>query len=65
VASHPRPVEGIRIALELYGLAEALLRQRLVRDRPELSPAAIEDEVTGYARGRDLAASWRRLVAAT
>jgi hypothetical protein len=34
--------ERIRLALDLYATGEALIRQRICREHPDLSPAAVE-----------------------
>ena len=46
------PAERVRTVLELYDVAEAMMRQRLRRERPELDEAAIEAEVLRWLRHR-------------
>jgi len=40
-----RQTTGVEIAMDLYALGEQLLRQRLRREHPDRSPAAIKAEV--------------------
>jgi hypothetical protein len=42
----------VEIAIDLLDLGEQLLRQRLRRDRPGISAAALEAEVTKWLRKR-------------
>jgi hypothetical protein len=43
---------GVEVAVELFELAEAMLRQRLRRERPRISQAALEAEVTRWRLAR-------------
>jgi len=47
-----RRTTGVEIAMDLYGLGEQLLRQRLRREHPNRSRAAIETEVNRWRTNR-------------
>lgn len=42
----------IRTALDLFGVAESMVRQRLRREHPELDDAAIEERVVAWIHHR-------------
>jgi hypothetical protein len=44
--------EGLRIALDLFAAAEALMRQKLRRDQPEADPAEIEAGIVAWLAQR-------------
>ena len=46
------PARRMRIALDLFELDEAMLRQRLRRTRPRASDAEIEDAVVAWRMDR-------------
>ena len=47
-----RRVHGVEIAIQLYELAEAMLRQRLRREIPRMTRGAIEVEVRRWQHER-------------
>jgi hypothetical protein len=47
-----KQVSGVAVAMELYGLAEELVRARLRRDHPRRSAAAIEAAVNAWRIAR-------------
>jgi hypothetical protein len=42
----------LRLALDLYGIGEAIFRQRLRRERPRATAAQIETRVAAWLRTR-------------
>lgn len=46
------PVTGVRTALDLFGIAEGLVRQRLGREHPEATPEEIERGVETWLLDR-------------
>jgi hypothetical protein len=44
--------DRFQLALELYETGEAMMRQRLLRENPGLSPEAVEEKLVEWLRTR-------------
>jgi hypothetical protein len=49
--------DRVSLALELYALGEAMMRQRMIRESPTLPPAEIESRLVQWLEERPGAAS--------
>jgi len=52
VPMHEDAAARLRVALELHDLGEQMMRQRLRRERPQISDAELEDAVGAWLRER-------------
>jgi hypothetical protein len=52
VSARPKRTKGVEIAMDLYALAEGMLRQRIRREHPKMSVAAVEIQVNRWRTAR-------------
>jgi hypothetical protein len=44
--------ERMRLALDMYATGEALMRQRIQREHPDLTPAEVEARIVAWLQNR-------------